>query len=187
MSSMRSLLAAAVLALAATTAACAGAGSPVTEPTRTSSPTLTPTPTPTPEPVTATCENTVTAEAAASFAEYKWTARPDAGPLVVGGVTIPDGIACVWGDYSTGNDNVSWLAWGPLDDTSAQTAISALLADGEWRREDGEDGIYITATDTSMSPVTDMDGYAMTYLFADGEVKGALTRADLAIIVAPST
>jgi hypothetical protein len=185
MKSIKILFAAAAFGLAATTAGCAGGGSSVTEPTRATTPPPTPTPTPTPTPVAATCENTVTAEASDAFAKYSWTARAAEEPFAVGGVAIPDGIACVWGDYSVGTDNVSWLAWGPLDAAAMKTAIAGLLAEGGWRQEQGDAGIYITAADTDMLPVTDADGYGMTYLFADGQVKGATTRSELGVIVAP--
>lgn len=183
MKSIRALLALAALGLVAPVAACTSAGPTNTEPS--SAAPSSSSPAPEPEPVVATCENTVTADALASFAEYDWTAKPADDAFVVGGVTIPDGIACVWGDYSVGTDNVSWLAWGPLDDAAAQTAIAGLLAEGTWRREEGDAGIYVTATDTDMLPVTDADGYGTTYLFADGQVKAATTRSELVAIGAP--
>ncbi|MFT4221174.1 MAG: hypothetical protein QM611_11770 [Microbacterium sp.] len=145
----------------------------------------TPTPTPAETVPEATCENTLTADTLDNLAEAGWTFRQDEAPVVLGGVTIEGGIGCLWGDFSTGNDNVAWFLWGPLDDASAQAAIDGLLAEGTWRREDQPEGVYITDKAGSDSLLYDDEGYSTTYLFADGQVKGSTTKAGISVVTAP--
>lgn len=171
-------------------AGCAAAETPTTResdsPAASATPpaTPTPTPTPTPEPVVATCENTVTAETLTSLQAAGWTAGQVEDPWYIV-EDFPAGISCTWGDYTIASDNVSWLAWAPVPDAQAEGLISALLAQGGWLREDGAEGVYITAADADMMPMTDAEGYAMTYLFADGQVKAATTKSALVAITAP--
>ncbi len=169
-------------------AGCAAAETPTTResdsPAASATPPATPPPTPTPEPAAATCENTVTAETLAAFQAVGWTAGKSDDPWYIV-EDFPAGISCTWGDYSIASDNVSWLAWAPVPDAQAEGLINALLAQGGWVREDGAEGVYITAADSDMMPMTDAEGYATTYLFADGQVKAATTKSELVAITAP--
>ena len=148
------------------------------------SPDATPSEVATPEPVTATCENIVTAETLAQFQAAAWTAGKIEDPWYIV-EDFPAGISCIWGDYTIASDNVSWLAWAPVADAQAEALINVLLAQGGWIREDGAEGVYLTAADADMMPMTDAEGYATTYLFGDGQVKAATTKSELVAITAP--
>lgn len=167
---------------------CSAAESPTTQesnsPAASATALSTPSSTPTPEPVVATCENTVTAETLASLQAAGWTAGQIEDPWYIV-EDFPAGISCTWGDYTIATDNVSWLAWAPVPDAQAEGLINALLAQGGWVREDGAEGVYITAVDADRMPMTDAEGYATTYLFADGQVKAATTKSELVAITAP--
>ena len=106
-------------------------------------------------------------------------------PWIIGPVTVTDGVICLWAiDHAAASDNIGLMGWAVISGDDASTAIDALLADtGQWRREDVDDGVLITETE---SPVAmDADGYGWTYLFSDGEVRFADTRAALDFVTGP--
>lgn len=192
-STVRTLTALGLLTAAALLAGCgspsgAGGASASAGASGIPSPTATPTISsgPTAEPLVTTCDNTVAPDALASFQAEGYTGQPRGDAWLIAGTPITGGIECQWMiDHSVGTDNFILLAWGPLDTEQADTAIAALLAEGGWRREDASEGVYLTADGADMLPTTDAQGYGATYLFADGQVKYAGTKAELAIIAAP--
>ncbi|MDY0828927.1 hypothetical protein SK224_07275 [Microbacterium sp. BG28] len=185
---IRSSLGAALLLTGALSlAACAGQAAP--EPaasTPASAPdAATPTPVATSEPTpgtidAATCESLLPDDVIADFAKAKWTAKEDV--FRVGSLTFPEGIQCVWGDYSVASDHVQVFGWAPVSDTEAQTARSELLAGG-WTSIGDE---YITENKANvLNP--DSDGYGMTYQFGDGWMTLADTKQGLLLIERPGS
>ena len=58
-------------------------------------------------------------------------------------MALPDGIQCVWGDFSTATDHVQIFGWAPITQAQAETAASELVAEG-WTREESDEGVYVT-------------------------------------------
>ncbi|MDQ1206657.1 hypothetical protein [Microbacterium sp. SORGH_AS_0862] len=182
-----SLCAALLVAGALSLAACSSPAAP--EPaasTPASAPDAsTPTPVATSEPTPGTigkptCESILPDDVIADFAKAKWTAKEDV--FRVGSLTFPEGIQCVWGDYSVASDHVQVFGWAPVSDTEAQTARSELLASG-WTSVDDE---YITENKANvLNP--DADGYGMTYQFGDGWMTLADTKQGLLLIERPGS
>ncbi|GAA2587309.1 hypothetical protein [Microbacterium binotii] len=145
----------------------------------------TPTPVATSEPTPGTidkptCESLLPDDVIADFAKAKWTAKEDV--FRVGSLTFPDGIQCVWGDYSVASDHVQVFGWAPASDTEAQTARSELLASG-WKSIGDE---YITENPSNvLNP--DSDGYGMTYQFGDGWITLADTKQGLLLVERPGS
>lgn len=182
-----SLCAALLVAGAISLAACSSPAAP--EPaasTPASAPDAsTPTPVATSEPTPGTidkptCESLLPDDVIADFAKAKWTAKEDV--FRVGSLTFPEGIQCVWGDYSVASDHVQVFGWAPVSDTEAQTARSELLAGG-WTSVGDE---YITENKANvLNP--DSDGYGMTYQFGDGWMTLADTKQGLLLIERPGS
>ena len=127
------------------------------------------------------CDTIISPATAADFDSLGWTALADS--FVVGSVALPEGIQCVWGDFSTATDHVQIFGWAPITATQAETAEGDLVADG-WTREESDDGVYITENpDTAIA--LDGDGYGLTYLFGDGWVKYADTKQGLLLVQWP--
>ncbi|QEW03468.1 hypothetical protein [Microbacterium lushaniae] len=170
-------------------AGCANENTPQTTPTTPGPPTSVPTsPAPTPsgdgadvDPTEPTCETIVPAGVVAEFEKVGWSAQ--AQPFRIGGIEIPGGIQCTWGDYSVATDHVQIYGWAPIEDAQIQRAQSELIGSG-WRREEGEGGFYVTeSTDTVIAP--DENGYGFTYFFSDAWVTMADTKQGLVLVEWP--
>jgi hypothetical protein len=167
---------------------CAGREAPETTPTTPAPGTAVPTsPAPTPSdglaapPDDPTCETIIPASTVADFEEVGWTAQ--ATTFRIGAIEITDGIQCTWGDYSVATDHVQVFGWAPLDDAEVDEAQAELVRSG-WRREEGDDGVYITeSAETAMAP--DEDGYGFTYFFGEGFVTLADTKQSLLLVEWP--
>lgn len=182
----------AVVAIAMATmlaSACSPTGSEP-EPTVSATPDAEPTdtaPEPQPEPSadadpeTPTCENIISATTVSDFESLGWTALADT--FRVGSVEIPEGIQCIWGDFSTATDHVQIFGWAPITVAEAQTAADELVAEG-WSREEDAGGVYVTESPNTAIAVDD-EGYGLTYLFGDGWVKYADTKQGLILIEWP--
>lgn len=154
----------------------------------------TPTPTPTsPSPTPAveepeepaadpTCETIIPGQIVEAFEDVGWTARAE--PFRAGEVEIPEGVQCIWGDFTTATDHVQIFGWAPITDQDASTAQKSLKAGG-WRTETSPDGIIITESPET-TVATDEDGYGLTYLFGDGWVKYADTKQGLLLVTWPA-
>jgi hypothetical protein len=168
-------------------AACAPADNkPETTPTTPPPPTAVATsPAPTPSSTGAaaepTCDTIIPESTVADFEELGWTAKSDV--FRVGGTEIPGGIQCTWGDYSVATDHVQVFGWAPIDEDEASEQ-QAQLIDSGWRREDADDGVYVTESADS-AIATDDDGYGFTYFFGDGYVTLADTKQSLLLVDRP--
>ncbi|MCK6065689.1 MULTISPECIES: hypothetical protein [Microbacterium] len=170
-------------------AGCANETTPETTPTTPAPPTAVPTsPAPTPsgdgsgtDPSEPTCETIVPAGVVDEFQKVGWSAQPQ--PFRIGGIEIPGGIQCTWGDYSVATDHVQIFGWAPIEDAQIERAQSELIGSG-WRREEGEDGFYVTeSADTVIAP--DENGYGFTYFFSDTWVTMADTKQGLVLVEWP--
>ncbi|MDO9395544.1 MAG: hypothetical protein Q7T71_03255 [Herbiconiux sp.] len=139
----------------------------------------------TPTPARPECASILSADVAARIATLGWTAQELESPWQIGTVTVPNGVVCRWAaDHDSGSHQTMTAGWGILTPTETDAAIASLLADdGDWRREDGDAGTYITSNSVL---VADEDGYGETYLFADGRVVFAETRSALSAVTGPS-
>ncbi|WP_261167312.1 hypothetical protein [Microbacterium sp. Marseille-Q6965] len=125
-----------------------------------------------------TCETIIPAEVVAQFKDVGWTAEPE--DFRIGSTVLPDGIQCVWGDYSVATDHVQIFGWAPVDSATASTVQDELETQG-WIREE-EDGIVYLTEDPTYAIATDDDGYGMTYAFGDGWVTLADTKQSLLLV-----
>ena len=181
----RSSLAAA-LVLTATllaTTACAGpapeAAAPQTPTPLATSPTPTPSPTQSAAPVgDPTCETIIPAATVEDFDSVGWTARAET--FRIGELEIPEGVQCVWGDFTTATDHVQIYGWAPISADDAVDAQNALVAQG-WSREETPEGLIVTES-AETTVATDDQGYGLTYLFGDGWVKYADTKQGLLLV-----
>lgn len=186
----RRLRALAAVSAAAVLLLC-GCASPEPEPTTTMpSPTQTiiggsePQPSPTAsktEPAELDCNSLLAEASQTQLEEIGWSSKEE--PFVIAGTEMTDGIQCMWADFSVGSGNLMLLAWSPIDDELATSLQAKLVAQG-MIREEGADGVYVTE-DPNFAPTVDGDGFGFTYLFGDGWVTAAETRASLAIIQRP--
>jgi len=156
-------------------------------PPATPSPTPSATPNPTasaPEVVVATCENTSTAEFRAMMATNGWVSW-ETQDEVIGARPFdrfpngtPDGtIVCRWGaDPDLATDNVTDLAWSPVDPENAVAAIDTLENEG-FTRLDTADGVYLAMA--GPPGYTDAEGWGETYFFSFDDVRWAATKADV--------
>lgn len=184
---------AAVLAIASTAALASACSSPATEaepkPSTTTAtepseaPVAESEPTPTPDVAstgTPTCATIISTRTAEDFESLGWTTLTDV--FVVGGVELPGGLQCVWGDFEESPDQVQVFGWAPITDAQAAEAESELVATG-WTREEGDEGVYITMTGSD-TPVDD-EGYGPTYLVGDGWIEFADTKQGLVLVAWP--
>lgn len=149
-------------------------GAPITTPDASPAP-----PAETPEP---TCETLVSGSLVDELTGLGWTAKEDA--FTAGADPIEDGIQCTWANYDgPSSDNVLVFGWAPVESSEAGRMQSDLMTQG-WLREDGPEGIYLTA-DPDYVVAADENGYGMTYLFGDGWVKLASTKQGLLLIEWP--
>lgn len=152
----------------------------------TSAPTAGPDNTPTPEateepPAELDCTSILAPQSVSQFEQVGWTSKQD--PFVIAETELPGGIQCMWADFTVASGNLLLFAWAPIDDELAVSLQSKLVAQG-MIREEGTEGVYITE-DARFSPTVDEDGYGFTYLFGDGWVTAAETRASLSLIERP--
>lgn len=176
------------LVLAATLAGCSGSTDGVASPAPTTSqpaPVASVEPEESEAPATPSaapaCDTIISENAVASLTGLGWTSKQH--DFVIGDVTLPDGVFCIWGDYTVPSDHVQVYGWSEISDEDAATAQASLLASG-WTREDGEAGIYVTENPEASMGV-DENGYGMTYLFGDGWVKVADTKESLLFVEWP--
>ena len=185
---------AAVLAIATTALLASACSSPSADPKPTASrsaeaaapETPAPAPSKTADAATAatadpTCDTIISSTTASDFASIGWTNLADT--FQVGTVQIPEGIQCVWGDFSTATDHVQIFGWAPITEAEASTAQKELVADG-WKREDSSEGVYVTENPETAASVDDQ-GYGLTYLFGDGWVKYADTKQSIVLVEWP--
>ncbi|HEX5731010.1 hypothetical protein [Microbacterium sp.] len=156
-----------------------GATSPTPAPT---SPSPTPLETTSDEPAAEpACDTIIPVQTAEDFADVGWTSRAE--PFRAGEIEIPEGIQCIWGDFSTATDHVQIFGWAPISDADAADAQEHLLEVG-WHKENTPDGVIVTES-SETTVATDAEGYGLTYLFGDGWVKYADTKQGLLLVVWP--
>lgn len=164
----------------ATTATPDAGGSPEPAPT---SPSPTPLETPSEAPAAdPTCETIIPATTVEDLTGVGWTARAE--PFRIIEREIPEGVQCVWGDFTTATDHVQIYGWAPITADQAAEAQSALVSLG-WRMEDSPEGVIVTES-AETTVATDEEGYGLTYLFGDGWVKYADTKQGLLLVIWPS-
>ncbi len=129
-----------------------------------------------------TCKTLVSASTVADFESLGWTSKSDI--LRVGSLDIPDGLLCVWGDFTTASGLVQQFGWGPITANEAEDAQTELIEAG-WRREEGPQGVYLTENPETALTV-DADGYGHTYLFGDGWVTFSDTKLGLLLVERPN-
>lgn len=127
-----------------------------------------------------TCQNMLSAALVAEFTEIGWTAKSE--EFRINGEIIPQGIQCLWADFTVPSDHGQVFGWAPIDAEVALTAQQA-LQDSGWILEAGDAGTYITENPEVASEL--VDGYGMTYLFGDGWVTLADTKQNLILIAHP--
>jgi hypothetical protein len=138
--------------------------------------------TPTPDAEAApTCDTLILPEVVESLTAEGWTAETDT--FRIGATEVPEGLWCVWGDYSVASDHVQIYGWAPVDDATAQDARETLIASG-WQVVSDPSGDFVTENPgTVLAP--DDDGYGMTYRFGDGWVTVSDTKQGLLLIQRP--
>ena len=130
-----------------------------------------------------TCETIISPTTVEDFESLGWTSLSD--KFLVGSFEIPDGVQCIWGDFSTATDHVQLFGWAPIAADQAEKAEAELVGQG-WRREESPEGVYITESPETAASV-DEDGYGLTYLFGDGWVKYADTKQGILLVEWPQT
>lgn len=175
------LLAATMLGVTACSSAADSAGqtpAPVaTSPTPTPSPTSSDAPAADPQ-----CETIIPTAIVEDFDSVGWTVRAET--FRVGEIEIPEGVQCIWGDFTTATDHVQIFGWAPIAEDEADDAIDQLVA-MKWRVEEAPEGTIVTES-AETTVATDEDGYGLTYLFGDGWVKYADTKQGLLLVVWPA-
>ena len=120
----------------------------------------------------------------ADFESVGWTVRAE--PFRAGEIEIPDGIQCVWGDFSVGHRPRADLRLGADRGRRRIRSAGSSRRGGLARRGAVPTGVIVTeSSDTTVA--TDDEGYGLTYLFGDGWVKYADTKQGLILIVWPSS
>ena len=145
------------------------------EPTPDASPTATPVGDP-------ECDAIIPASTVEDFQSVGWTVRAES--FRIGELEIPEGVQCIWGDFSTATDHVQIFGWAPISEGDAADAQDQLLA-MKWRAEEAPEGTIVTES-AETTVATDADGYGLTYLFGDGWVKYADTKQGLLLVVWPA-
>ena len=145
------------------------------EPTPDASPTATPVGDP-------ECDTIIPASTVEDFQSVGWTVRAE--PFRIGELEIPEGVQCIWGDFTTATDHVQIFGWAPISEEDAVDARDELVA-MKWRAEETPEGTIVTES-AETTVATDADGYGLTYLFGDGWVKYADTKQGLLLVVWPA-
>lgn len=126
-----------------------------------------------------TCETIIASSLVEQFTELGW--EPHVEPFRIGPTEISGGVACTWGDFEMGaNDVVQMYGWAPLEAEQSSDLQDYLASEG-WRVEDAGSITYITESMPS-AEWSDEDGYGMTYAFGDGWVSLADTKSGLDVI-----
>lgn len=133
------------------------------------------TPQPGPAP---TCDTIITEGTVEGLTSQGWTFKER--EFQIGDVVVPDGLECLWADYSTPSDHGQMYGWGEISAQASRTAQAGLADDG-WLRS-SEDGHTYLTEDPAYAIAKDDDGYGMTYEFGDGWVKFADTKQGLLLI-----
>lgn len=174
------------LALLAMLSACSGPAAeaqPTTAPKATTEPapaaTASSEPEPTPEPTEElTCATLISPATAEALTAEGWTTQEK--EFQIGDVPLPDGLLCLWADFSTASDHGQMYGYSPIDESTSQKAQRSLANEGWLRSTDGS-GVYYTE-DPRFAIATDEEGFGLTYLFGDGWVKFADTKQSLLLI-----
>ncbi len=168
--------------------ACSSPGDTATDGGETPAPVAT-SPTPTPEATESAapaadpqCDTIIPATIVEDFDSVGWTVRAE--PFRVGEIQIPEGVQCIWGDFTTATDHVQIFGWAPISEEDAAEAQDQLV-DMKWRVEEAPEGTIVTES-AETTVATDADGYGLTYLFGDGWVKYADTKQGLLLVVWPA-
>ncbi|MDT0156971.1 hypothetical protein Q9R19_04940 [Microbacterium sp. ARD32] len=133
----------------------------------------------TPRPRTdPTCDTIITEGTVEGLTSQGWTFEER--EFRIGDVLVPDGLECLWADYSTASDHGQIYSWGEISAEASRTAQAGLADDG-WLRSTEGDRIYLTE-DPAYAIAKDEDGFGMTYEFGDGWVKFADTKQGLLLI-----
>lgn len=128
------------------------------------------------------CETIIPATTVEDFESVGWTVRAE--PFRIGETEIPDGVQCIWGDFTTATDHVQIFGWAPVTEEQAAVAQDQLVG-MKWRIEETPEGTIVTES-AETTVATDAEGYGLTYLFGDGWVKYADTKQGLLLVVWPS-
>jgi len=169
--------------------ACAGTSAPPPDAAETPAPAPTsPSPTPSGEATTGptadpTCETIISPAIIEDFDSVGWTVQAE--PFRIGELTIPEGVQCVWGDFTVATDHVQIYGWAPISGDDAKD-VQDELVDLGWRIEKAPDGVIVTER-AETTVATDAEGYGLTYLFGDGWVKYADTKQGLLLVVWPAS
>ena len=129
-----------------------------------------------------TCETIISGSDRRRLRERRLDGRAE--PFRVGEIEIPEGMQCVWGDFSTATDHVQIFGWAPISEEMPPTRRTHLVEVG-WhaRRIPPTASIVTESPETTVA--TDDEGYGLTYLFGDGWVKYADTKQGLLLVVWP--
>jgi hypothetical protein len=147
------------------------------------SPTPTPSPTSTAAPAAdPQCDTIIPSSTVEDFDSVGWTVRAE--PFRIGELEIPDGVQCIWGDFTPATDHVQIFGWAPISEEDAEDAQDELVA-MKWRVEETPEGTIVTES-AETTVATDADGYGLTYLFGEGWVKYADTKQGLLLVVWPA-
>ena len=128
------------------------------------------------------CDTIIPASTVADFDSVGWTVRAET--FRIGELEIPEGVQCIWGDFTTATDHVQIFGWAPISEEDAAEAEDQLVA-MKWRVEETPEGTIVTES-AETTVATDAEGYGLTYLFGDGWVKYADTKQGLLLVVWPS-
>lgn len=140
-----------------------------------------PTPGATSAAAAVTCETLISPSMVSELEDAGWTSQQEV--FRIGALELPDGIQCVWGDFTIVDDQLMLFGWAPIADDVSETAQQRLISEG-WISEESADGRYVTENPETAISVDD-EGYGITYLFGDGWVTVADTKQDLLLIERP--
>lgn len=139
----------------------------------------------TPEPqnttASATCETIISEDTLSTLNAQGWSARESA--LEAGGITLDEGLQCMWTDYENPTGDLMIFGWAPITAEEAREMQDGLVAEGWLRQEEG-DVLYITE-DPEQALTVDENGDGMTYAFGDGWVTVADVKQGLLLIHRP--
>ena len=125
-----------------------------------------------------TCANLISQTTAEALTAQGWTTQEK--DFQIGEVPLPDGLLCMWADFSTASDHGQMYGFSELDESTSQKAQQS-LDDSGWIRSSDSSGVYYTE-DPRYAIATDDEGFGLTYLFGEGWVKFADTKQGLILI-----
>lgn len=174
------LLAAGLAGCSSSTPDAASSAEPsenVTTPKADSSPA--PTGSATPEPSEElTCATLISQTTVEALTAQGWTTKEK--EFQIGEIPMPDGLMCMWADFSTASDHGQMYAYSPIDEATATKAQQS-LDDAGWIRSNDASSVYYTE-DPEFAIATDDEGYGLTYQFSGTWVKFADTKQGLLLI-----